>query len=205
MAAVTPPLSRLLRDRLIGGPGRSVTVGELVDLSERQAFGLLLVVLALPAFIPVLPWGTAAAIGALYAFLGAQRLLGVRRPWLPRRVRSVPIGPRAAAFLVERAIPVLERVERASNARLGLATAEPVGRLAGLAVLLLGLIMLSPLPFLNSLPALLALVIGVGFIRDDGLFLVAGAAAGAALFLVVAGMLAFGVGLAGWRAPLPTL
>lgn len=199
MNAFAAPLSQLLRAHL-SPPGSSrLTVGELLDLSDQHAYGLLFAALALPAFIPVLPWGTAAAIGALYVVLGLQRFIGLRRPWLPRRVRSVVISSRMAAFLLEKGLPVLERLERRSSKRLSVATAEPVGRAAGLAVALLGLLMLSPLPFLNSLPALLVLVIGLGFIKQDGLYLVAGSAAGAALFLTVAVALIMGVQLAGWR------
>ncbi|HEY8487264.1 MAG TPA: exopolysaccharide biosynthesis protein [Limnochordales bacterium] len=198
MTGFVSPLSQLLRARLSPPGAARVTVGQLLDLSEQHAYGLLFAALALPAFIPVLPWGTAAAIGAVYVVLGLQRLLGLRRPWLPQRVRSLVISSRMASFLLERALPVLERLEQRSARRLPLATAEPVGRLAGLAVTLLGLLMLSPLPFLNSVPALLVLVIGLGFLKEDGLFLVAGSAAGAGLFGAVAVALAMGVQLARW-------
>ena len=195
--AFAAPISQLLRAHLSpGGPGR-LTVGDLLDLSGQHAYGLLFALLALPAFIPVLPWGTAALIGALFVVLGLQRFVGLRRPWLPRRLRRVVISPRMAAFLLERAVPVLERLERRSARRLGAATSEPVGRAAGLAVALLGLVMLSPLPFLNSLPALLVLLVGVGFLKEDGLYLVLGSAAGLALFVGLAVAFALGAQLAG--------
>ena len=198
VSAFAAPLSQLLRAHLAPGRSPRLTVGELLDLSGQHAYGLLFAALALPAFIPVLPWGTAAAIGALYVVLGLQRFIGLPRPWLPRRVRSVVISSRMATFLLDKALPVLERLERRSARRLRVATTEPVGRAAGLAVALLGLLMLSPLPFLNSLPALLVLVIGLGFLKEDGLYLVAGAAAGAVLFVAVAVALIMGVQLAGW-------
>lgn len=192
------PLSRqlkaLLRSAAAGAPPAGpLTLGQLIDRSGETGFGLLFVALSLPPFVPVMPWGTAAAIGALFTALGLQRGLGRPRPWLPARVRRVPIGGRMATFLEQRALPLLERLERVSSRRLPLATSEPVHRASGFAVALLGLLMLSPLPFLNSLPALLVLVIGLGFLKGDGLFLIAGSAAAFLLFAAVVGLLAAGI------------
>lgn len=191
-------LRELLQSAGAGSAGnRPLTLGDLMDRSEEHGFGLLFVALSLPPFVPVLPWGTAAAIGAAFMGLGLQRGLGRRRPWLPRRVRAMVIGEKAASFLQNRALPVLERLERISSRRLPVATSEPVHRAAGFAVALSGLLMLLPLPFLNSLPALLVLVTGLGFLKGDGLFLIAGSAGGFALFAVVVALLAAGMLFAG--------
>lgn len=192
---VTPPaIGRRLRGFLQGQHGRPISVGQLVDLFDDQSYGVLFALLALPTLIPVLPPGTAALIGLLFATLGLQRLIGLRRPWLPGPLRRIALGTRAAEFLEKRALPYLDRLERPARRRLGrLAATEPVSRAAALATTLLGLIMLSPLPFLNTLPALMVLIIGLGFVRSDGLYLLAGTAGGLLVSAVVIGLLTAGV------------
>lgn len=197
-------LRRRLRESK--GPGRPpVTLGELVDLAREQGFGLLFAVLALPTLIPVLPPGTAAFVGLLFVGLGVQRALGLRHPWLPRRVRRWTLGEQAAEFLEARVLPRLERIERASQRRLTMALTEPVYRAAALSVAVLGVLMAAPLPFFNTLPALVVLVVGVGFLRRDGVFVLVGMGAAYALAAVVVGLVAAGLLAVGSGALLSVL
>lgn len=168
--SVSDRLRRRLEDRAKG----SATVGEIVDLSNQHGFGLIFIVLALPTLVPVLPPGTAVLVGLLFVFLGLQRCLGLRHPWLPARVRGVVISPKVAKFIVNRALPVLDQIENRSRKRWKIGSSEPVSRLAAVAVALLGLVMVAPLPFMNTLPAMMVLAIGVGFLKGDGLFLLLG-------------------------------
>ncbi len=54
-------------------------------------------------------------------------------------------------------------------------------RLVATVLLVLGVILLSPLPFLNTLPALSALILGVGLLNRDGVFLLVGVLVGVLL------------------------
>lgn len=185
---------RLLRRLREVGPGRApLTLGEVVDLSREHGFGLLFAALALPTLVPVLPPGTAAFIGLLFAILGLQRAAGLQRPWLPGRLRRLTLSPQAARFMEERVIPILARLERASRGRLRMVATEPLFRAASLSVALLGLLMLAPLPFFNTLPALLVLMVGVGFLRRDGVYILVGMAAGYLLVAIIVGLVAAGL------------
>lgn len=189
--SVTERLLQRLREV---GPGRApLTLGEVVDLAREHGFGLLFTALALPTLVPVLPPGTAAFLGLLLTILGLQRAAGLTHPWIPARLRRLTLGPQAARFMEERVVPVLARLEGASRGRWRTAVTEPLFRAASVAVALLGLVMLAPLPFLNTLPALLVLVVGVGFLGRDGLFILAGTAAGYLLVTVIVGLVAAGV------------
>lgn len=165
----------------------------MVDLTREHGFGLLFVALALPTLVPVLPPGTAAFIGLLFAGLGLQRALGLTHPWLPARMRRWALSPQAAKFMEERVIPTLARLERSSRRRLRVAANEPLFRAAALAITLLGLLMLAPLPFFNTLPALVVLVLGIGFLRRDGLYIIAGTVIGYVLAAIVVGLLVAGL------------
>src|SRR2546430_2813612 len=64
-----------------------VTVGALADRAARHGFGLLMIVLSLPAMFPVLPPGLPALVGLLFVIVATQMLIGLERPWLPGGVR----------------------------------------------------------------------------------------------------------------------
>ena len=200
------PLARgdTLADHLASLFGRArhqpVSVGEALDTASEKGFGLLLTLLALPTLIPVLPPGTAAILGAFIAFLGLQRFAGLHRPWVPAFVRRWLIPSRTAHFLLERGIPLLRRLEGRSRPRPaspdGPAAPRPgyelMSRVAALIAAAMGLIMATPLPFLNTLPALVGLLIGVGLVKTDPLFVAAGIGLGGALLAVLGGLLLLG-------------
>lgn len=170
-----------------------LTVGEVLDLASEHGYGLLFAGLALPTLVPVLPPGTAAVIGLLVAALGLQRALGLRRPWLPGWVRRASLRPSVVGFLRSKAIPVLERFERSSRKRLEVGVTEPLYRTAALGVVLLGVLMFLPIPFFNTLPAMVVLLVGIGFLRQDGLYLLAGSAVALVLAVAIAVLVVGGV------------
>src|SRR2546428_12712422 len=83
------PLSAIIAETL---GSQAITVGEVAERVAQRGFGLIMIALALPTMIPVLPPGSAALIGLLYILLAAQMLIGHQRPWLPGRVRDYPLA-----------------------------------------------------------------------------------------------------------------
>ena len=167
-----------------------VTLGELVDRMARRGFGLLMIVLALPTLIPVLPPGSAAVIGLLYILLSLQMLFGKDEPWLPKRVSRYRLSARTIAALRTRGVPLLRRIERFSRPRPLLLNDRVVSRGVAVVVLVLGIVLLSPLPFLNTLPAMAVLFMGIGLLNRDRVFIAAGLVLTAAVLLVIG----FGLG-----------
>jgi len=182
------PLSTILLDELT--EGETVTLGELRDRLARRGFGLLMIVLALPTLIPVLPPGSAAVIGLLYILLSLQMLFGKDEPWLPKRVSRYRLSARTIAALRTRGVPLLRRIERFSRPRPLLLNDRVVSRGVAVVVLVLGIVLLSPLPFLNTLPAMAVLFMGIGLLNRDRVFIAAGLVLTAAVLLVIG----FGLG-----------
>ena len=182
------PLSAILLNELT--EDETITLGELRDRLARRGFGLLMILLALPTLIPVLPPGSAAFIGFLYILLSLQMLFGKDEPWLPKRLNRYRLSARVIAALRTRGIPFLRRVERFSRPRPLLLDERIVSRGVAFVVLVLGIVLLSPLPFLNTLPALAVLLMGIGLLNRDGVFI----AAGLLLTTVVLLVIGFGLG-----------
>ena len=147
-----------------------VTVGGLVDRAAQHGFGLLMIVLSLPLIIPVLPPGVALVVGLLYIVLAAQMLLGLERPWLPGGVRRYRLSPRAKLLLRQRGIPFLRRVERFTRPRQLWIPDVILTRIVAVAVLVLGIVLFSPLPFFHPVPAVTVMILGFGLINRDALF-----------------------------------
>ena len=175
------PLSAIIAEML---GSQVVTVGEVADRVAQRGFGLIMSVLALPTMIPVLPPGSAAFIGLLYILLAVQMLIGLPRPWLPVRVRNYRLTSGTMRMLQERGIPLLRRVERLARPRATWVPDGLVTRAVAVAVLLLGIVLLSPLPFFNTIPAMTVLILGIGLFNRDALFLLGGLVATAVVVAV---------------------
>src|SRR5687768_18487348 len=104
------PGTRALLDLFaIGDPDEVLKLKDLLSGLGRRAFGMLLFIASLPAFIPI-PIGGAIA-GPLVVLIGLQLLIGLRRPWLPKFIAER--GPhRHALACFDRIIaPWLGRLE----------------------------------------------------------------------------------------------
>jgi hypothetical protein len=167
-------VSSLLRSALDINQDGFVTVGEVMDRVEERGFGLLLILLALPMLIPMPP-GTSGPVGILYALLGLQMTVGRAHPWLPHRVRVYKLSPRVLGTLQNRGVAFMERMERLSRPRWGFMENPISLRIIGLLVIFIGIVMFLPLPFMNSLPAIGIVLIGIGLLNRDGILLLAGA------------------------------
>lgn len=165
-----------------------VTVGKIVDGFADRGFGLLLVVLALPTLVPVLPPGTAALIGLVYMLLALQMLWGAREPWVPQRVRDFRLQGTAARTLGDFGRRTIARITRVTRGGRAWHLPERVyTRAVALAVLLLGLVLFTPMPFLNTLPAVAVMLLGVGLLNHDGVMVLAGMLTAVAVVVIAIG------------------
>lgn len=168
-------LLRALADTHGQGP---VTVREVTEALDDRSFGLVLLVLALPAWIPVLPPGVPSLFGAAIAAVAAQMMLGRPMPWLPRFAARLSLPSERFHRLVERAAPWLARVETVCRPRLRPVTTGASARLVALWIAILALAICVPVPMTNSGPALSIAVIALGLLERDGLIVLGGALLG---------------------------
>jgi hypothetical protein len=185
---VIPPakMTQLLAEVL--NEAQDPTVGGIVDAIRDRGFGFLLLILALPTLVPILPPGSATLVGVLYVLLALQMLSGAERPWLPKRIRAYEIPKYVVPKLRRFGLRVFGQIERVSRPRAMLLPDYVTSRIVASAVLFVGLILLSPLPFLHTLPGVTVLFLGAGLLNRDGVLIFVG------LILAIAalGAVAFG-------------
>lgn len=174
--------TRAVLDRIASGdPAQALRLDELLSGLGRRAFGMLLFVAALPAFIPI-PGGGAIA-GPLVVLIGVQLLIGRRRPWLPGFLARR--GPRreAMARFGQRLGPWLDRLEHLIRPRLApVLDHRAASTFTGLLLVLLGVLTSLPLPFTNFLFGAMVLMFALALLERDGaLMLLAWLATGIAV------------------------
>jgi hypothetical protein len=182
-----PRLSEIFARTLDANADGVVVLGEVLDKAGDRGYGFLLILLAIPAFIPILPPGTSGVLGALMSIVALQMLFGLKQPWFPKRWRQKVLSPKVVQAIQTRGVAMLRQIERISHPRGRRFTRNGlILRLSALVVIALALVLSSPMPFMNTLPALGVLLIGVGLANHDIYFLSAGWLIGTAVALIVA-------------------
>ncbi len=171
-------LSRELNDLLTGLNGEDTTLGAVVDAIGERGFGLLLMVLALPAALPIPAPGYATPFGILMAGLGVQMILGRSHPKLPQAARRRSLSYKNFRRVVRGAGLPLKVAEFLIRPRLGgLARARSVHRVVGAIVVLMACFMMLPIPLTNTAPSFVIFLLAASLLEEDGLLLLAGALA----------------------------
>ena len=161
-------------------PGPRVSLGDLLDALGDRGFGLIVLALALPNGIPgpTLP-GFSAIFGVPLVLMGSQLLRGWREPRIPRGFRRRSVTRDGFSRFLDRALPRIRRVERWLRPRESWLTNVGGGRLAGLAVILMGIVLSLPVP-LGNLPIAWSLVVlALGLLEEDSRALLLGLVLGA--------------------------
>lgn len=170
--------TRALLDALLEGDQQQILdFKNLVGGLGRRAFGMLLFMATLPAFIPI-PIGGAVS-GPLVVLLAAQLLVGMRTPWLPGFIaRRGPKRQTLARF--ERILsPWLARLERVVRPRLAVVLDHRLASaVTGLLLLLLGVLLSLPIPFTNYILGALILLFALALLERDGAMMLVAWAAG---------------------------
>ena len=157
-----------------------MSLGDLLDALEDRGFGLIVLALALPNGIPgpTLP-GFSAVFGIPLVLMGTQLLRGWSEPRIPRGLRRRSVTAAGFSHFLDRTLPRIRRVERWLRPRDSWLTGVGGGRLAGIAVILMGIVLSLPVP-LGNLPIAWSLVVlALGLLEEDSRALLLGLVLGA--------------------------
>ena len=163
--------SQILADLAQSGEGDTVSIGDILAQVRGRAYGVALLLVLVPAFLP-LPIGTGAISGPLVIAIGLQMLLTLRQPWLPRRTKRREIRRATLTRFAQRMQRVLGRLERACKPRLaGLTKSTYAHMFTGMQLILLGILLSLPIPLTNYPLGLLLLIYAITIVERDGALL----------------------------------
>ncbi|BAU64527.1 exopolysaccharide synthesis protein [Stanieria sp. NIES-3757] len=152
-----------------------VTLAELLDLAGERIFGFLLVILSFPSALPIPAPGYSIPFGILMFILALQLISGRQRPWLPAKMMKSSMKLETVQGVLQKGIPWLQKIEALSKPRLSYICTGLTGRIImGIAIALMSISMMIPIPGTNTLPAMGIWVTGFGLMEDDGVICLAG-------------------------------
>ncbi|MCD5416721.1 exopolysaccharide biosynthesis protein [Candidatus Bipolaricaulota bacterium] len=156
-----------------------LTIGRLVDTLAGRGFGILLALISLPSAVPVPAVGYSIPFGLVIALLGLQLIWGRTLPWLPQKLCKREVPRLVVELFTGKGIRFLRKIERLLRPRIGTLSRAPLSRrVVGLVVLLMGSLMMIPIPGTNTIPGFSVLLLGLGLAGNDGLFILGGLSLG---------------------------
>ena len=146
-----------------------VTLNEILEIAGERTFGFLFVLLSLPSALPIPAPGYSTPFGIVMFLLAIQLIVGREQPWLPEKFRKKGFERQKIQGLIGKGIPWLQKIELVARPRLtGVCTSRLGRTVIGVAIALMSISMMIPIPLTNTLPAIGIFVTGFGLLDDDG-------------------------------------
>ncbi len=148
-------------------------LGAVIDRLDERAFGLMLLLLALPCCLPfvyVLPQIVSVPMLAL----AGQMAGGRESPWLPRSLKSREFEISRFRDVVQRSEKYVGWFEAIARPRLTVLTGRAGARIVGALLLVPIASIMVPLPGTNSVPGVGVSIASLGLIERDGLLVILG-------------------------------
>jgi hypothetical protein len=168
--AISDVLARLS----LGDPEQRLTLAILRREFGPRAFGLPILVFALPNLLPVTVPGVSIVTGAALIFFTFQLAVGHAEPYLPRWLMRCGFTRGQLARIVARLDPVLRRIEGLVTHRLPALMSVNGTRAIAAVSFLLSFVLLLPIPFATALPASAIALLALALVGGDGTLAIAG-------------------------------
>jgi hypothetical protein len=190
------PTSVQLAMMLDRAEGARVPIGWLMAQLGRRSFGLTLLVMGVTALVP----GASTVVGVLVGWPAVQMMLGHEAGVLPRLVARRQVAVDRLARVIRLVTPRLAWLERLIRPRWP-TPFQTTKRLTGIVMLLLGLSMISPVPFSHVVPALVIMFLALAYLEEDGVALLVALIAALVSLAITAATLWGAVETVDWLDP----
>lgn len=183
MAAETRPenltfiLDRIAKRIEDDGPeanSRDITLGDILDIVGRQAYGPLLLIIGVMSVSPLalLP-GSTWAFALLTLLVAAQMAFNLKHPWLPRSALRLSFPEDKVAGAIDKVRPWTAAVDKVVKPRMEFLAQEPWLLLIAVLAIAAAIVTfpLSFIPFAPLIPGLAVILVGLGVTARDGLVL----------------------------------
>ena len=163
------PLSTTLRYLVAKGDSESpCSLNGLLDSAGEAGADLVIIVLALPFCLPILP-GVSAPFGLAIILLALRQMLG-KSGRLPGFIGDREFEPATFEKIINGGIRILDRVERFSDSQRNRLPRLAKTRFNLFLVFLMGLLMALPIPFpgTNTFPAWAIVFLATAQAEGDG-------------------------------------
>ena len=172
-----------------------LTIGDALTSTGDASFGFIVLVLALPALIPI-PGPFGMVFGSALAVVALQFAVGAGSLWLPSFLRNRRLSAPVFAALQRHADPLVARIERIVRpGRMPLLTNFARPYVLALPVFALAVAIALPIPLGNVGPVIAVCAIAIGLIERDGLMVLIGLLLTLIALALTAGLLTSAISL----------
>jgi hypothetical protein len=184
---MTPPIVQRLRDAAAAIQEERVSMRAMAQAHGPEAYGTLLLLLAIPCLLPVPGVGTVLGVGM--AALAVTMWRGHCAPCLPQRVAELELSRHWAQRVLVGLASAYALAGRHARARLSHLAISGRRSATALAVGLMAAIIVMPIPFGNLLPAVALVFIGLGLVFRDGVAVILGLVMSGVALIATTGVL----------------
>ena len=168
------PLSAILKKLVDGGGDTPRTLNGVLDNAGEYGVDLVIIVLALPFCLPILP-GVSAPFGMAIIILAFRQI--IHRPGrLPKFIGDREFAPDTFEKIINGGVRILDRIERFSSRGQRRLPQLANTRFNAFLILLMGLVMALPIPFpgTNTFPAWAIVFLATAQAEEDGVLVIWG-------------------------------
>jgi hypothetical protein len=169
-----PGMAELLHELLehvpVPEPGEAeprIALEDILERFQRRAFGVFLLIVVLPSFIPV-ALGVGAISGILSILCGLQMMWGLERPWIPKFARNFGLPRRRLANFARKSETWFRWLEKIIKPRQERFTGRRADIFTGFIIFLMGIALSLPIPLTNFFFAIPLAVLAFAMIERDG-------------------------------------
>lgn len=162
-----------------------LTIGEITVLLGEMGHGILILLLCIFFLQPIPLPGISTPIGIIIITSATLQFLN-KAPWIPRRYRHRVIPHRVLKKMLRVARRIWSFLEKWMHPRLLFLTQSPGFRFLNWLLLIISGLLLGlplPIPFSNTLPALVILSLIFAQLEEDGFLVLFGYLLGSLMFL----------------------
>lgn len=191
-------LSVTLSHTIDGIQGDTVTLRELMLAIGEQGLLLLCALATLPFLFPVSIPGVSTVFGAAIVLLAVAVTLN-RMPWLPSSILDRRLDAAKLVPVMRKGVGIVSRLDAWVRPRALQLTTGRMTVVNGCVLIFGGVLLMAPfglIPFSNTAPAVGILLLTIGMLQRDGLFVVLGYL-GTVLTVVYFGVLLYAAWWAG--------
>ena len=152
-----------------------ISLYELREALRDNGLVFLILVFSLPTMVPLpLPPGISFVMSIPLLILSMQMFCGYHYPYLPRFIEKAKVKKSTLKKIIKAAFPILVKMESMSERRIEIFNNIIGEKIYAVAVLACATSIAFPIPFSNMIPSIGILVMSLGFINRDGLFMIMG-------------------------------
>ncbi len=151
---------------------KNFTYHDLLEKLGFRAFGIALILFALPSALPfsIIP-GISTLFSLPLAVFALQMIIGNESLWLPKILANKEIQVEKLNKVIIKTLPYIQKLEKLLKPRISWLSSSWMNRINGLFIFCLALLLMLPIPLSNFIFSGLIILFGLGISEKDGLMI----------------------------------